>query len=133
MQGPALYVFNNATFTEEDWRGIKSPRVGSKKDCPDKVGKFGMGFSSVYHVTGDPISHTFDPVQKSGLHISIPDCPWILSNHRIRIMDFQHLHLTKDVRNWNLESEGDRVKWRNCPDQMEPWKVSSSFRKSHIF
>ena len=55
MQGPALYVYNNATFTEEDWRGIKSPRVGSKKDCPDKVGKFGMGFSSVYHVTGDPI------------------------------------------------------------------------------
>ena len=53
MQGPALYVYNNATFTAEDWRGIKSPRVGSKKDDPDKVGKFGMGFSSVYHITGD--------------------------------------------------------------------------------
>ena len=52
MQGPALYVYNNAIFTAEDWRGIKSPRVGSKKDCPDKVGKFGMGFSSVYHLTG---------------------------------------------------------------------------------
>ena len=48
-------------------------------------------------------------------------------------MDFQHLHLTKDVRNWNLESEGDRVKWRNCPDQMEPWKVCVSLRKSHIY
>ena len=53
MQGPALYVYNNATFTKEDWKGIKSPRVGSKKDDPDKVGKFGMGFSSVYHITGD--------------------------------------------------------------------------------
>ena len=35
MQGPALYVYNNATFTKEDWKGIKSPRVGSKKDDPD--------------------------------------------------------------------------------------------------
>ena len=51
MQGPALYVYNNAIFTEADWKGIY-PRVGSKKDNPDKVGKFGMGFSSVYHVTG---------------------------------------------------------------------------------
>ena len=52
MQGPALFVYNNATFTEQDWRGIRNPRVGSKKEDPDKVGKFGMGFSSVYHVTG---------------------------------------------------------------------------------
>ena len=39
-------------------------------------------------------------------------------------MDFQHLHLPRDVRNWNFKSEGDRVKWNNCPDQIEPWKVS---------
>ena len=52
IQGPALYVYNNATFTDADWKGIKSPRVGSKKNDPDKVSKFGMGFSSVYHITG---------------------------------------------------------------------------------
>ena len=59
MQGPALFVYNNATFTEQDWRGIRNPRVGSKKEDPDKVGKFGMGFSSVYHVTGDSLLKTF--------------------------------------------------------------------------
>ena len=48
-----MYVFNDAIFSPEDWRGIISPRVGSnKKDCPEKVGKFGLGFSSVYHITG---------------------------------------------------------------------------------
>ena len=52
-QGPALYVYNNAEFTKEDWAGIISPRVGSeKKKSPEKVGKFGLGFSSVYHLTG---------------------------------------------------------------------------------
>ena len=53
LQGPALYVYNNAQFTKEDWAGIISPRLGSgKKKSPEKVGKFGLGFSSVYHVTG---------------------------------------------------------------------------------
>ena len=33
--------------------GIVSPRLGSeKKKNSEKVGKFGLGFSSVYHVTG---------------------------------------------------------------------------------
>ena len=52
-QGPALYVYNDAEFTQDDWKGIRSPTVGSlKRENPEKVGKFGIGFSSVYHITG---------------------------------------------------------------------------------
>ena len=52
-QGPALYVSNDAEFSKDDWKGIISPTVGSlKRDNPEKVGKFGIGFSSVYHITG---------------------------------------------------------------------------------
>ena len=52
-KGPALYVYNDAEFTPADWKGIISPTMGSNKsDNPEKVGKFGIGFSSVYHITG---------------------------------------------------------------------------------
>ena len=59
LQGPALYVYNNAGFRKEDWDGITSPRLGSgKKKSPEKIGKFGLGFSSVYHVTGPTRRHS---------------------------------------------------------------------------
>ncbi|KAK3521008.1 hypothetical protein QTP86_008780, partial [Hemibagrus guttatus] len=51
-QGPALYAFNDADFTEEDWEGIQRAGRSIKHDDPTKVGRFGIGFNSVYHVTG---------------------------------------------------------------------------------
>ena len=53
FQGPALYCFNNATFKEEDWEGIQNIMRSNKKDNPLKVGRFGIGFNSVYHITGE--------------------------------------------------------------------------------
>ena len=52
FQGPALYVYNNGLFTEQDWVGIESIMQGSKKKDPVAAGRFGIGFNSVYHVTG---------------------------------------------------------------------------------
>ena len=52
FQGPALYCYNNAVFTEEDWEGLQSLMRSKKKDNPLKVGRFGIGFNSVYHITG---------------------------------------------------------------------------------
>ena len=50
-------MYNDAEFTKDDWKGIISPSVGSlKRDNPEKVGKFGIGVSSVYHVTGTTTS-----------------------------------------------------------------------------
>ena len=51
-QGPALYAYNNARFTREDWRGIRLVCDSIKVEDPMKVGRFGLGFKSVFHMTG---------------------------------------------------------------------------------
>mgnify|MGYP001795760702 CR=1 FL=1 len=52
FQGPALYAQNDALFTDQDWSGIESLMQSNKKEDPMKVGRFGIGFNSVYHITG---------------------------------------------------------------------------------
>ena len=52
FQGPALYCYNNVKFTEEDWEGLQRPMRSNKQNNPLKVGRFGIGFNSVYHITG---------------------------------------------------------------------------------
>jgi sacsin len=51
-QGPALISANDAVFSERDWEGIQSLQQSIKADDPFKVGRFGIGFNSVYHLTG---------------------------------------------------------------------------------
>jgi sacsin len=51
-QGPALYAFNDAIFKPEDWDGIQNLMRSNKKSDILKVGRFGVGFNSVYHITG---------------------------------------------------------------------------------
>jgi len=52
LQGPALYVYNDAVFSEADWKGIRMLHESIKEDDPMKVGRFGLGFKSVFHMTG---------------------------------------------------------------------------------
>ncbi|XP_069186857.1 uncharacterized protein [Procambarus clarkii] len=52
LTGPALCLYNNATFTDDDWRGIQKFSDSIKQDDPLKVGQFGLGFKSVFHITG---------------------------------------------------------------------------------
>ena len=52
FQGPALLAYNDAGFEEKDWKNIRKLKSSEKaQDCM-KVGKFGRGFNSVYHITG---------------------------------------------------------------------------------
>ena len=51
-QGPALYAYNNAVLTAKDWEGIRMIHDSVKADDPMKVGRFGLGFKSVFHMTG---------------------------------------------------------------------------------
>lgn len=48
-----MYVYNDAVFTVEDWNGIQEIARSRKREDPLKVGRFGIGFNSVYHVTGE--------------------------------------------------------------------------------
>ena len=51
-QGPALCVYNDAEFTARDWEGIRMLHTSVKEKDPLKVGRFGLGFKSVFHMTG---------------------------------------------------------------------------------
>ncbi len=51
-QGPALISANDAMFTDDDWIGIQKLQQSIKAEDPFKVGRFGIGFNSVYHITG---------------------------------------------------------------------------------
>ena len=68
--GPALIVHNNSTFTKEDFENITKLAGATKANQPLKIGKFGVGFSSVYHITDVPsfVSgewlYIFDPTLK---------------------------------------------------------------------
>jgi len=45
-------VYNDAMFTEKDWEGIITIYNSVKEKEPLKVGRFGLGFKSVFHMTG---------------------------------------------------------------------------------
>ena len=59
VQGPALYVYNDAVFTADDWKGIRMLNDSVKEKDPMKVGRFGLGFKSVFHMTGNIIAKKF--------------------------------------------------------------------------
>ncbi|TRY93650.1 hypothetical protein DNTS_021149 [Danionella cerebrum] len=85
--GPALWSFNNSVFSDTDFLNI-TRLGGSMKRCEaDKVGKFGLGFNSVYHVTDIPIIMSrefmimFDPnINHIGKHIRDKSNPGIKIN-----------------------------------------------------
>ena len=52
FQGPALYAWNNAVFTNEDWDNFGKIEDSSKEMKSLKIGKFGIGFISIFHLTG---------------------------------------------------------------------------------
>jgi sacsin len=54
IQGPALCVYNNKHFSEDDFNGICKLGIGSKRDDPAKTGQYGIGFNAVYHLTDCP-------------------------------------------------------------------------------
>ena len=53
-QGPALWVHNNKMFTEQDFLNITKLNAGTKRSEATKIGKFGLGFNAVYHLTDVP-------------------------------------------------------------------------------
>ena len=52
FQGPALLSWNNAVFSDDDWESISKIYQSTKEAEPIKVGRFGLGFISIYHITG---------------------------------------------------------------------------------
>ena len=72
LQGPALCVYNNRPFTDEDLEGIQKLGKGSKLHDSTKTGQYGIGFSSAYHLTDVPSVLTQPPGKNKSLCVFDP-------------------------------------------------------------
>ncbi len=69
-QGPALWTFNNAVFSDDDLKNIVKLSGATKEKQTSKIGRFGLGFNAVYNITDVPSFITrqfiaiFDPHTK---------------------------------------------------------------------
>ena len=98
-------------FTNEDFANITKLAGSTKKDKPLKIGKFGVGFCSVYHIT---------------------DVPSFVSNDWLYIFDPTLQHLKGIVKNEN--QPGKRVKYSSkflsSTKQLAPYKGLFGFDTS---
>ncbi|XP_068097871.1 sacsin-like [Hyperolius riggenbachi] len=99
VQGPALLAYNNEVFSDQDWDGIQRPGNSIKRKDPDTVGRFGLGFNSVYHIT---------------------DYPAIFSGNNFGFLDPQEEILHRGGRLWNLEKDGREIE--ELSDQFQPFQ-----------
>ncbi|XP_062614458.1 sacsin-like isoform X2 [Saccostrea cucullata] len=74
LQGPALLVYNNSYFTEDDIKGIQHLGQGSKEDDPTKTGQYGIGFNAVYHITDVPSFISKAPNKEETFCVMDPHC-----------------------------------------------------------
>ena len=109
--GPALIVHNNATFANEDFDNIQKLAAATKANKQLQIGKFGIGFCSVYHIT---------------------DVPSFISRDRMYIFDPTLKHLGNEVK--NLSQPGKRVLFLNNVIQRSlqlcPYEELFGFKKS---
>ncbi|XP_033901352.3 sacsin-like [Acipenser ruthenus] len=110
FQGPALLAYNNAVFTEEDWCGIQATGRSVKNRDPNRIGRFGIGFNSVYHIT---------------------DLPCIFSGKNVGFMDPQNKYFEDGGCKWSLENEDDQEELEKYSNQFEPLKQTLSVTGSH--
>ncbi|XP_059198134.1 sacsin-like [Centropristis striata] len=101
-QGPALYAYNNAAFTQEDWEGIQTAGRSVKRNDPNKVGRFGIGFNSVYHIT---------------------DLPSIFSSKHLGFLDPQEkiFGVREGGFQWSLDDADDQEDLMTIHDQFQPF------------
>ncbi len=106
-QGQALFVYNDSVFTDQDFTNLCRLGASTKKELKDKIGKFGLGFNSVYNLT---------------------DCPSILSRNKLVILDpnIKYLaHRIKSASNPGISLPLDKYKAdyiRNYSDQFNPYQ-----------
>ena len=104
-QGPALWAYNDSIFRDEDFRNIAKLAAATKQTKLDKIGRFGLGFTSVYHVT---------------------DVPSFVSRRFVVIFDPHRTHLGNHIR--DPSKPGVKIDFitrpvaRRFPDQFLPYK-----------
>ena len=104
-QGPALWVYNDAEFRDEDFANITKLNGGTKELHTEKIGKFGLGFNVVYNLT---------------------DVPMFLSRNYFVIFDPNTFYLGKAIRNKNkpgikININKNTNRLRNFRNQFKPF------------
>ena len=104
-QGPALWVYNNAVFSDEDFDDITKLSGATKEGKSDQIGRFGLGFNAVYNLT---------------------DVPSFISRHNIVIFDPHTTHLGKSIKNKlkpgiKIDMHKHRRKLRRLENQFKPY------------
>ena len=86
LQGPALCCYNNQTFSENDLEAIKNLGMGNKSSEAMKIGQYGVGFNTVYHLTDAPQLFSnlenyliFDPLCKHFPDLDAENPGWRIS------------------------------------------------------
>ncbi|KAJ7024296.1 hypothetical protein C8F04DRAFT_163783 [Mycena alexandri] len=110
---PALFLYNDATFSEADFRGLREVGQGGKTSNPDSIGRYGLGALSLFHFT--------DVVQ-------------IVSNRRLLILDPSGTHLPpmKGRSRTSVLKDLSKVV-RRYPDQLSPFESIHGFSKHESF
>ncbi|XP_059809170.1 sacsin [Hypanus sabinus] len=105
FQGPALIVYNDSVFSEEDWHSIQTTGTSNKRNDPSKVGQFGLGFNTIYHIT---------------------DVPSIFSGKYIGIFDPQQKLFGEQEAGyiWTLDDPEDRNDLEHSSDQFRSFKYA---------
>ncbi|KAF4319793.1 hypothetical protein BBO99_00006114 [Phytophthora kernoviae] len=102
-QGPALYCYNNAEFSDADFISLARIGQAGKLQQASTTGRFGLGFNSVYHFT---------------------DLPSIVSANSIVMFDPHATHLP----GISAANPGIKIRFSNAkivkqyPDQFAPFK-----------
>ena len=104
-QGPALWVYNDAEFRDEDFENITKLNGGTKEQENGKIGKFGLGFNTVYNLT---------------------DVPMFLSKNYLVIFDPNTFYLGKAIRQKNkpgikIDVNKNPEKKRKFRNQFKPF------------
>ncbi len=108
-QGPAIWIYNDAVFTDDDFKSLLNLGIGGKSHDDKKIGKFGIGFNCAFNFTDLPsfVSRKYiaflDPHRKFLPAQGYPS----IKRRGIRI-DFKE-------RNWNFG--------RSFPGQCYPYKA----------
>ena len=98
-QGPALWVYNDAEFKDEDFENITKLNGGTKEQETEKIGKFGLGFNTVYNLT---------------------DIPMFLSRNFFVIFDPNTFYLGKAIR--NKRKPGIKIDVNNKPEKKRKFR-----------
>ena len=104
-QGPALWVYNDAVFQNEDFENLTKLNGATKEEDTQKIGKFGLGFNAVYNLT---------------------DVPMLVSRNYFVIFDPNTFHLGRAIRNKNkpgikIDTNKNVRKLRSFRHQFKPF------------